>query len=242
MNHERFITHRDTSPPERSKPMNAINPSLRFGVTALLSCGCLIPANGVFASEPLLVCSADSNHTAFVGAPGRISYRKTSGIHLEHTFYVCHPQALAFSEDGQFLAAAGGRNGVTAKLKVWRMDDYQQLCEISISGDGTSLIAVAADGRLVVMVDRDGRVAAWRVADGKPHWTVAFPSAAKAVRFSADGRSLLLQSAEGKEYSLDPATGRRSTRRAASEKAKVPGPAATESKTKFCDLRRWTLL
>jgi len=123
--------------------MKAITTLLRRETVALLGCVCLVIANGVLASEPLVVCASDGNHTASVGGTGRISYCRTDSNVVVRTFYICHPKAMAFSEDGQLLAAVGGPNGSPAKIKVWRISDHHQLCEIAVSGESARLIAVA---------------------------------------------------------------------------------------------------
>lgn len=198
--------------------MKPIITMLRRETSALLGCICLVAANVGFASESLVVRSADGIHIASVGETGRISYRSTGSNSVEQVFYICHPQALAFSEDGKLLAAGGGRNGSSAKIKVWRISDHTQLCEIIISGEGPNLIAVSPDGRLVVVAKPEGGVAAWSVTDGKQQWSSTLPATAKSVRFSADGKTLRVQCVDGTDRLLDPAHGRELKRRTRPEK------------------------
>jgi hypothetical protein len=152
-----------------------------------------------------------------VDALGRILCRRTSSNTVEQTFYICHAKALAFSEDGGLLAAAGGPNGSPAKLKVWRTSDRRQLCEIMLSDNGASLIAISSDERFVVHANQ-GHVVARRISDGQPQWSRSFPSAARSLRFSADGKTLFVRDVDGINHSLDPASGRESAPRITSPK------------------------
>jgi len=168
----------------------------------------LVFASGAFAAEPLVARSPDGTHTASVGGTGRISYCRTDSNVVVRTFYICHPKAMAFSEDGQLIVAAGGRNGISAKIKVWRIEDHQQFCEIIISGEGARALALSTDGRMVAAASLEGRVEAWSVSDEKLQWSRTLSATVKALRFSADGKKLLAQCADGTERVLAAANGR----------------------------------
>jgi WD40 repeat protein len=160
------------------------------------------------AAETLVLCSPQGIYTASIGEHGRISYRGTNDDAVEHTFYICNAQALAFSDDGKLLAAAGGRNGSQGKIKVWRLSDHKQLCEIVISGEGARTLGLATDGNIVVAAQSDGSVTAWRVSDGKLQWSRNILPAVQALQFAPDGKGLLVQCADGTERRLDTAKGR----------------------------------
>lgn len=89
-------------------------------------------AQSTLSAKALAVVSPDEMNVAVVADEGRIHYRSTCDDVLEHTFYICHGQALAFSEDGKLLAAAGARNGSQGKIKVWRLSDHKQLWKRSL--------------------------------------------------------------------------------------------------------------
>lgn len=183
--------------------------------TAWMGCLYLATSCGAFASEPLVARSVDGKYTVTAGEGGRLSYCRAGSNTVEKSFYICHPQALAFSEDGKLLAAVGGKNGKPAKIKVWQIKEQKLLCEIVINGEGPKLIAVSPDGRLVVIAKPEGGVAAWGVSDGKQQWSWTVPLVTKTMGFSADGKTLRVQGADGSNRLLDPTNGRESTRRTA---------------------------
>jgi WD40 repeat protein len=142
-----------------------------------------------------------------VGEHGRILYRQANDDRVEHTFYICNAQVLAFSDDGKLLAAVGGRNGSQGKIKVWQLNDHKQLCEIAMAGEPMRTVALATDGNIVVAANCDGSVEAWRVSDRKLQWSRRI-SKAEAIQFAPDGKGLLVQCADGTGRLLDPAKGR----------------------------------
>jgi WD40 repeat protein len=191
--------------------MKPIITLFRRKTVILLQGLCLVTAAScVLASEPLTIHSPDGHRIAAADASGRILYRLKGSATVKHTFYTCHLRALAFAENGHFFAAAGGKNGSSAKIKVWRTSDHKQLCEILISSEGARLIAVSPDGRPVVGIKPDDGVAAWRASDGKPQWSGNISSMAKSVRFSADGKLLRVQCEDGSDWIIDSVSGRKS--------------------------------
>jgi WD40 repeat protein len=197
------------------------NKSSNLGVTTgvLFQCGWLAAAASAAPLDSPSVRAPDAAHFAEVAASGRIHYLRASDGGLEKTFYLCNAETLEFSAEGQFLAAAGGREGTRAKIKVWRVADGSQLGEIVVAGDGVRRLAVSADGSLVMGASADGRVDAWSVADGKQRWSRTFSSAVQAMRISADGSLLIVKSADGTERLIDLAHGR-NARRGKSAKVK----------------------
>src|SRR5262245_54394321 len=153
-------------------------------LAAIVQCGWLLAVQSATVPEALIAYAPDKAHLAQVGGDqGRIQYRRTSNNNLEGTFYICHAQALAFSPDGKLLAAAGGKNGCPAKVKVWRLGDHQQLCEIVTSGDGTRALALSRDGNLIAAICADGRVELWHVSGSESRWVRTTSAGAKSVRF-----------------------------------------------------------
>ena len=134
--------------------------------------------------------------------------RRASDGALEATLYICHAQALAFSPNGNLLAAAGGQNGSPAKIKVWRLSDHQQLCEIIASGAGALFLALSLDGSLIAAAGCDGQVEVWRTATGERHRVRAMSAGVKSLRFSPDNKSVLVLGADGIEQCFSPADGR----------------------------------
>ncbi|MEO8426080.1 MAG: hypothetical protein ABI651_03110 [Verrucomicrobiota bacterium] len=86
-------------------------PNLSQAAGIVLACSWLASTTILRAAESLVVCSPDGTHTASVCEQGRISYSSANDNARDYTFYICNPQAIAFSEDGKLLAAAGGRDG-----------------------------------------------------------------------------------------------------------------------------------
>ena len=180
----------------------------RWTTAALVACWWLTTANRLDAIEPLAVCSPDETHVASVAEQGRIHYRRASDNTVEHTFYICHPQAICFSANGKLLAAAGGANGSRAKIKVWRLSDHQPIGEIIMAGEGVNALALSADGSLVAGATADGRVEVWRVSDGQSQWSRTVVGAAKSIRFSPDSRRLLIRAENGTERQFEAGNGR----------------------------------
>ena len=170
--------------------------------------GWLTAAQPSVGAEDLVACSPNQTHVAGVAADGRICYQRSSDGVVEHTFYICHAQALAFSEDGKLLAAAGGRNGSQGKIKVWRVSDRKQLCEIVMACEGARTTALVTDGNLVIVASLNGTIEAWSVTDGKRQWSRSISPTVQAIRFAPDGNGLLIQCADGTECLWDPAKGR----------------------------------
>jgi len=187
-------------------------PTLQQAAGILLACVCLALPNALRAEQFLVVCSPDGTHTASVDEHGRILYSDANDPTLKHTFYLCTAQAIVFSDDGKLLAAVGGRNGSQGKIKVWRLSDHKQLCEIVTPGEQARMLALSPDGIYVVTADAEGRVEAWHVPDGKLNWTRTVSSALDSIRFSTDGLKILVKCADGIERMWDVASGRNALR------------------------------
>ena len=102
---------------------------------------------------------------------------------LRHDEYVW---ALAFSRDGQFLAA-GDREGST---KIWDVQDRQVISQL----DGDTVIvytlAFSPDGRTLASAGYDGQIKLWAVSDWTLLGTLQNPGTARTLDFSRDGKAL----------------------------------------------------
>jgi WD40 repeat protein len=174
----------------------------------ILQCGLLGVAQSATLPKTLVAFSPDSTRVAVIEGQGRLQVRQASDGALEATFYICHAQALAFCQNGNLLAAAGGQNGSRAKIKVWRLSDHQQLCEIIASGAGALLLALSRDGSLIAAVGSYGQVEIWRTATGERQCVRAMPAEVKSLRFSPDNKLLLVQGTDGTGHSFSAVDGR----------------------------------
>jgi serine/threonine protein kinase len=103
--------------------------------------------------------------------------------------------ALAFSPDGQILAASG--TGGTIKLR--QASDGRLLATFKSHHGYVAGIAFSPDGRSLASAgDGDGLLKLWRVGDGKLLWeAIADKRAVHDVAFSPDGSTLASASADG---------------------------------------------
>lgn len=102
------------------------------------------------------------------------------------------PFAMAFSPDGQHLAA-GTPNGII----LWTITDdraeQEQVFDTQGSNHGYDSLAFSPDGALLAAVDDSGKTRVWDVESGKVRWEV--PSAGGGnVAFSQDGTRLVYNS------------------------------------------------
>lgn len=187
--------------------MNKTFSTYRRNMALLVSCCCVAAVHGVCAAGPSAVCSPDGTYLATADEPGRIQYRLASDFTVQGTFYLCHPRAICFSENGKLLAAAGARNGSPAKIKVWRLGDHQQLCDITTSNE-VHVLALSRDGRLIAGISSDGLLAVWCVSNGQPDWSRICLGAVESMRFSPDSKQLLIRLGDGSERQYDAGTAR----------------------------------
>jgi WD40 repeat protein len=179
-----------------------------LNTVAVLACCWLATVSQLVAAEPLTVCAPGGTHLATGAEPGLIHYRQASDYAIQRTFYICHPQAICFSEDGKLLAAAGGRNGSQAKIKVWRIADHLELCQIITAGEGFNALALSSDGNLVVGASSDGRIQVCRVSDGQSQWSRILSSAVRSIRFSSNSKRVLIQAENESDRQFDAGNGR----------------------------------
>ena len=182
---------------------------IRWASSTFLAIFCLTDSGSLRAAECLAVCSPTGTHYVTAVEQGRIEYCAASNGQIQGTFYICHPAAISFSENGQLLVAAGGKNGSPATIKAWRLKDRQQLCEIFTGGAGVKILALSSDGRLVAGASADGRLEVWSVRDGQLQWSRTMSGPVQSIRFLFGTKTLLITSDTGGEHQFDADTGRR---------------------------------
>jgi WD40 repeat protein len=121
-------------------------------------------------------------------------------------------RALAFSPDGQQVAAASG-----STVRVWETATGNERSLADGHRRPPSVLTLARDGRTVVSWGPDRVVRRWEAATGKS--LGAFPAPPKTTRaaFSPDGRIVALANADGSIHLHDIATGK--------QLHQLPGPA-----------------
>ncbi len=119
-------------------------------------------------------------------------------------------RGLAFSHNGNLLAAAGGNPGQFGEIKIWKVADRKELLSIRGHSDNIFAVAFSPDGKLLASCSYDRMVKLWDVATGnevrnlKDHTDAVF-----AIAFSPDGKLLASASADRTIKIWDTATGER---------------------------------
>ena len=114
----------------------------------------------------LTTCSQDGAFFATAMASGRINYWRAEDRVILRTLHQCHPRAMAFSPDGNFLAIAGGSNGCPARLKVWRLTAGTVDSQIETELGSVPIVNFSSDGRLLVSTGEDFRINVWELPSG----------------------------------------------------------------------------
>jgi WD40 repeat protein len=102
-------------------------------------------------------------------------------------------QAIAYSPDGRWLAAAGGDPGLLGVARLWRVvpGDLEPVRDLVEGPDSYFAVAFSPDSRLVAVAGADRAVRIWEVESGRPVATIEdHADWVQAIAFSPDGRRI----------------------------------------------------
>lgn len=119
-------------------------------------------------------------------------------------------RAVAFSPEGNLLAAAGGNPSQFGEIKIYNVNDGKERITMRGHRDNIFSLAFSPDGKLIATCSYDKMVKLWDVASGqeiknlKDHTDAVF-----AVAFSPDGKRLASAAADRTVKLWDVTTGER---------------------------------
>ena len=102
-------------------------------------------------------------------------------------------QAIAYSPDGKWLAAAGGDPGWLGSARLWRVvpGDLEPVRELVEGQDSFFAVAFSPDSKLVAVAGADRAVRIWEVETGQPVATIEdHADWVLAIAFSPDGKRI----------------------------------------------------
>jgi WD40 repeat protein len=178
--------------------------------------------NAMFASTP------DFHLVAFIDSAGLLSETTESenpqiGAEIPHTISIMETtsgsqyasfepanvvEAIAFSQNGQFLASGG-----TGVMQLWDLSTRQEIAQMNlmenqqISDPYINSIALSPDGKFVITGSSGGTVYVWDVTAGKIIATMTHNDTVSAVAISQDGKRALSGSQDRTTRMWDVATG-----------------------------------
>ena len=129
--------------------------------------------------------SPDGQHLATAGRHLKLwdVSNHTEIAMLQHDEYVW---ALAFSPDGQLLAAGDGGGTV----KIWNLQERQAISQLQGDTVRVDTLAFSADGRTLASAGYDGQIKLWTTSDWALLGTLQNRGTAYTLDFSPDGKVL----------------------------------------------------
>ncbi|HZO56814.1 MAG TPA: c-type cytochrome domain-containing protein [Bryobacteraceae bacterium] len=119
-------------------------------------------------------------------------------------------RAIAISNDGRLLAAAGGIPGKRGEVKLWDLARREAILTFNGHDDCIYAAAFSPDGKLLATSSYDKLIKLWDTATGKEIRTLKdHIDAVYALAFTPDGRRLVSGSADRSVKVWNPATGER---------------------------------
>lgn len=119
-------------------------------------------------------------------------------------------RALAISNDGHLLAAAGGIPGKRGEVKIWDLARREALLTFNGHDDCIYAAVFSPDAKTLATSSYDKLIKLWDVATGKEVRTLKdHIDAVYALAFTPDGRRLVSGSADRSVKVWDPSTGER---------------------------------
>ncbi|MGO9916157.1 MAG: protein kinase domain-containing protein, partial [Isosphaeraceae bacterium] len=132
--------------------------------------------------------SLDGRHLAYAGHGAvKVTEAATGQETLTLKGHRGQIDGLAYSPDGQWLAAAGGDTTVT----VWDATTGKIILKLKGHTQEVNTVAFSPDGQRLASASRDGTVKVWDVATGQETLTLkGHPLGVRSVAFSPDGRRI----------------------------------------------------
>lgn len=142
-----------------------------------------------FAARPKLIAAARYGEVDLISSESRGVVRTLKG----HRGSV---NALAFTSDGQLLAAAAGEPALFGEVKIWNVADGSLLRTIEGHKDALYAVAISPDGQTLATGSYDQKIKLWHLASGRElHTLSAHNGAIYDLAFRPDGK--ILASASG---------------------------------------------
>jgi hypothetical protein len=117
---------------------------------------------------------------------------------------------VAFSKDGQFVAAAGGEPGLVGEARIFKTADGSLVKEFRGHKDSLYAAVISPDGTILATAGYDSAIKLWNIADGSEIRTLdGHNGAVFELAFRADGKVLASASGDRTVKLWNVATGER---------------------------------